>query len=41
MAAWQSFWVIWNIFPFWYVWNKKNLATLIGIEAVEHSFRDE
>jgi hypothetical protein len=24
-----QFVVIWYIFPFWYVWTKKNLATLL------------
>jgi hypothetical protein len=25
-----KFVVIWYIFPFWYVWTKKNLATMLG-----------
>jgi hypothetical protein len=31
MAVWYSLWSFWNIFPFWYVWIKKNLATLTAV----------
>jgi hypothetical protein len=29
MAVWYSLWSIGTLFPFWYVWTKKNLATLV------------
>jgi uncharacterized RDD family membrane protein YckC len=28
MASWYSLWSFVIFFPFWYVWTKKNLATL-------------
>jgi hypothetical protein len=28
MAIWYNFWPFGIFFPFWYVWIKKNLATL-------------
>jgi hypothetical protein len=28
MAVWYSFWSFVIFFPTWYVWTKKNLATL-------------
>jgi hypothetical protein len=28
MAVWYSLWTLVIFFPFWYVWTKKNLATL-------------
>jgi hypothetical protein len=28
MAVWYSVWSFGILFPFWYVWTKKNLATL-------------
>jgi hypothetical protein len=28
MAVWRSLWLFGILFPFWYVWTKKNLATL-------------
>jgi hypothetical protein len=30
MAIWYSLWSLGYIFPFWYVWVKKNLATLVS-----------
>jgi hypothetical protein len=30
MAIWYSLWSFGKFFPFWCVWTKKNLATLIG-----------
>jgi hypothetical protein len=29
MAVWYSLWSFVPLFPFWYVWTKKDLATLI------------
>jgi hypothetical protein len=30
MAVWYTLWPFGRLFPFWYVWTKTNLATLIG-----------
>jgi hypothetical protein len=30
MAFWYILWSFGIFFTFWYVWNKKNLATLVG-----------
>jgi hypothetical protein len=30
MAVWYSLWSFGIFFPFWYIWTKKNLATLQG-----------
>jgi hypothetical protein len=32
-AVWYSLRSFGKFFPFWYVWTKKNLATLIGCES--------
>jgi hypothetical protein len=29
MAVWCSLWSFGIFFPFWYVWTKKNLATMV------------
>jgi hypothetical protein len=29
MAVWYSLWSFGIFFPFWYVWTKENLATLL------------
>jgi hypothetical protein len=33
MAVWYSLWLFVVFFPIWYVWTKKNLATLLSSEA--------
>jgi hypothetical protein len=30
MAVWYSLWLFCVLFPFWYVWSNKNLATLVS-----------
>jgi hypothetical protein len=30
MAIWYYLWTFVTFFQFWYVWNKKNLASLVG-----------
>jgi hypothetical protein len=32
MAVWYSLWSFGIFFPIWYVWTKKNLATLTSTE---------
>jgi hypothetical protein len=34
MAVWFSLWSFGMLFPFWYVWTKKNLATLLTEQAM-------
>jgi hypothetical protein len=38
MAVWYSMWSFGILFPFWYVWTMKNLATLLGafLKALLH-----
>jgi hypothetical protein len=35
MAVWYSLWSFGHFFPFWYVWTKKNLATLAKTNTIE------
>jgi hypothetical protein len=34
MAVWYSLWSFDIFFPFWYVYTKKNLATLLAITMI-------
>jgi hypothetical protein len=34
LAVWYSLWSFGILFPLWYIWTKKNLATLIQTFAV-------
>jgi hypothetical protein len=33
MAVWYSLWSFGMVLPIWYVWTKKNLATLVSAPA--------
>jgi hypothetical protein len=36
MAVWYSLWSFGRFFPFWYVWTKKNLATVLLSSDDQH-----
>jgi hypothetical protein len=36
MAVWCSLWSFGIFFPFWYVWTKKNLATLVKLQNLKN-----
>jgi hypothetical protein len=40
MAVWYSLWSFGILFPIWYVWTKKNLATLVGGDAFSQIWRE-
>jgi hypothetical protein len=34
MAVWYSLWSFGIFFPFWYIWTKKNLATVLTAKGI-------
>jgi hypothetical protein len=41
MAVWYSLWSFGIFFPLWYVWTKKNLATLFSSAFLKRLTRQE